>query len=72
MNCINNKCKHYYEGDTYCNVCDLANKVIFSDNKCVGIDYIKPAMEKLGCQIGELLNKYHELEDLESYIKSKQ
>ena len=71
MNCIRNKCKYFYESDTYCDMCELANQPILSE-KCIGISNVKSVMEKLVCQIGGLLNKYDDLFNMESYIKDNQ
>lgn len=67
VDCIKTACIFYHESDGYFEICELANKPCHQ-GKCIGLQEIVPAKEKITCKISTLLNQYNELCNVEYKI----
>jgi len=71
IKCIKEKCPYYCDNDHSLIICQLSDEYYLS-NLCIGFSDIKPKMEKITCQISDLMNEYNKLSVLENYIQDNQ
>ena len=70
IKCIKYKCGYYFSSDIVTK-CQLTDEYI-ENEKCVGINKIKPKIENIASKISKLIDEYSKLIKLEGYIKNNQ